>query len=133
MYSSNFNSCRPINNSNRYIEFIQKWVFLVLQWFFFQTNFIVSVKLQQIQSSASNVNQNSSMSNVTAAGNMRNTTVASNVNGAIMNQGGIQPNLNATGMPFNAGNMSTMINTGNIIDTFVHYLFEFDEENANNI
>lgn len=69
--------------------------------------------MQQIQSSASSVNQTGTTPNITTAGNMRNATVASNLNGAIHNQGGMQQTMNsAGGMPFNTGKLTSMMNSG---------------------
>lgn len=69
--------------------------------------------MQQIQSSASSVNQAGATPNMTTAGNMRNATVAGNLNGAIHNQsGGIQQTMNSAGMQFNTGKLTSLMNTG---------------------
>lgn len=75
--------------------------------------------MQQIQSSASSVNQTATTPNMTTAGNIRNATVAGNLNGAIHNQGGIQNALNSSGMPFNTGKLTSMMNSGKIFVSFV--------------
>lgn len=68
--------------------------------------------MQQIQSSASSVNQTGTTPNMTTAGNMRNATVANNLNGSMHNQGGIQQTMNSAGMPFNTGKLTSMMNSG---------------------
>lgn len=71
-----------------------------------------ALQMHQIQSSASSVNQTGTTPNMTTAGNMRNAAVAGNSNGAIHNQGGMQQAMNSSGMPFNTGKLTSMMNTG---------------------
>lgn len=51
--------------------------------------------------------------------NMRNATVAGNLNGAIHNQGGMQQTMNPSGMPFNTGKLTSMMNSGKTIHLFL--------------
>lgn len=75
------------------------------------------IQMHQIQSSASSVNQTGTTPNMTTA-NMRNATVAGNLNGAIHNQGGMQQTMNSSGMPFNTGKLTSMMNSGKTIHLF---------------
>lgn len=74
---------------------------------------------QQIQNNAPNVSQTATMPNMPTAGNMRSqAAIAGNVNGSMMTQAGMQQNMGAGGMPFNSGNMSSMMNSGKLFVIF---------------
>ena len=73
---------------------------------------LCSNKMQQIQSSASNVGQ-ANIPNISTAGNLRNPTVTGSINGTMMSQAAMQSNMGAGGLPFNSGNLqASMMNSG---------------------
>lgn len=117
MCSNNSSKCRLINNSNRYGK---NFWFVYFHFVHILIGFLL-VQLQQIQSSASTVGQTGNMPNMSTAGNMRNPAVTGNVNGNMMNQSGMQQTMNAAGMPFNSGNMSSMMNSSKYLFLFIFY------------
>lgn len=67
---------------------------------------------------------------------MRSQAVTGSVNGSMMtqaghqagHQAGMQQNIGAGGMPFNSGNMSSMMNSGKMI---VHHISSLNELDFN--